>query len=157
MAKLKNEIMAMGIAVNMICVNLFGKMTPLLYMVLGLMGLDLMTHIYGASISNQMGVESKKIAKGLYQKIGLCFLILLSLILDYGVKFLGDLLNLKWYRQILFTNLTLGWLFTRELISNLENLQMAGIELPNFILKALNKTKEEVENKGEDIAQQIEN
>lgn len=145
MERIKNEVFALIVSINMILTNYFGKMTLLLYIVIGLMGLDLVTRIYAAGMNKNEKVESKKIMKGLYKKLGLCLLILLSVIMDVGLCFVTKALALPSTDHIIFTNLTLGWLFIRELISNLENLQSAGIELPRFIMKALCQTKQQVE------------
>jgi len=145
MDKIKSECFALIVSINMVITNCFGKVTVLLYIVIGLMGLDLVTRIYAAGVSKEEKVESRKIMKGFYKKFGLCLLILISLIMDYGLSFVTDLLALPKLSYIVFTNLTLAWLFIRELISNLENLQSAGIELPSFIMKALNRTREQVE------------
>lgn len=151
MEKIKSHCILLMASIDMIVTHYLGKMTPLLYSVVALMGIDLITRIYAASIQENERVESRKILQGLYRKLGLCLLIILSLILDSGMTLMADLLELPFSNKIIFTHLTLAWLFIRELISNLENLKDAGIELPEFIIRALRKTKEQVEQKGEEI------
>lgn len=156
MEKIKAEGFAAVAGINMVLTNCFGKMTVLLYLVISLMGLDLVTRIYAAGMSIEEKVESRKVMKGLYKKFGLCLFIVISLLLDYGLCFITRLLSLPELENIVFTNLTLAWLFIREVISNLENLEKAGIKLPAFIMKALHKTKEQMENyeKKQDNAQE---
>jgi len=151
MEKIKQECIVVATTINLVVMNCFGVFTPLLYLVLILMVMDLVTRLYAAGIRVDEKVESRKMLKGLYRKLGLCLLIILSLILDLGLKEITKTLGLNITVKILFTALTLAWLFVRELISNLENLQWAGIELPVFILKAMTVTKERVDKIGESM------
>lgn len=151
MSKGKVEVVGIFTMFNMVCTNYFGSMTPLLYIVIILMGMDLITRVYAAASRADEKIQSKKVIAGLYKKLGLCFLIILSLILDVGVKELSVSLGITIATKIIFTNLTLAWLFVRELISNLENLQWAGVELPIFIVRALSLAKEKVDGMGDMI------
>ena len=81
----------------------------------------------------------------------MCFLIVLSLVLDFGLLQLSSTLGITIVSKVIFTALTLAWIFVRELISNLENLQWAGVELPAFIVKALNLAKDKVDQVGDTI------
>lgn len=151
MEKIKGEIAACLTIFNVIMTQCFGKVTALFWMVMGLMGMDLVTRIYAAGVRADERIESRKIMKGLYHKMGLCLFIMLSLILDLGLKEMTQLLGIQVMGKIIFTNVTLAWIFVRELISNLENLQRAGIEMPLFMMKALNKTQDKVETIGESM------
>lgn len=151
MEKMKQECIGIIGMLNLIIMNVFGAFTPLLYLVLALMGLDLMTRIYAASVRPDERAESQKVLYGLYRKLGLCLLIVLSLILDLGLKEIANNLGINITAKIIFTALTLAWIFVREVISNLENLQWAGIELPSFILKAITLTQEKVEQMGDNM------
>lgn len=151
MERIRQECIGVMGAINLIIMNAFGVFTPLLYVVLLLMLMDLVTRVYAASIRKDERAESRKVLKGLYRKLGLCLLIILSLILDLGLKEIANNLGIHIASKIIFTALTLAWLFVREVISNLENLQWAGIELPSFILKAITLTQEKVEQVGDSI------
>lgn len=151
MERIRQECIGVIGATNLIIMNAFGVFTPLLYVVLLLMLMDLVTRVYAASIRKDERAESRKVLKGLYRKLGLCLLIILSLILDLGLKEIANNLGIHIASKIIFTALTLAWLFVREVISNLENLQWAGIELPSFILKAITLTQEKVEQVGDSI------
>ena len=151
MERIRQECIGVIGATNLIIMNAFGVFTPLLYVVLLLMLMDLVTRVYAASIRKDERAESRKVLKGLYRKLGLCLLIILSLILDLGLREIANNLGIHIAGKIIFTALTLAWLFVREVISNLENLQWAGIELPSFILKAITLTQEKVEQVGDTI------
>ena len=154
MNKIKQETVKLAMAINLVMINIFGVFTPLLYLVILLMMLDLVTRVYAASSRQDERAESRKVMKGLYRKLGLCLLIVLSLILDLGLKEIANHLGIHITTKIIFTALTLAWLFVRELISNLENLQWAGIELPSFIIKAITLTQEKVEQVGQTIVEE---
>ena len=124
----------------------FGVFTPLLVLTVLAMFSDLITRVYAAGASDVEKVESKKVMKGIYKKLGMCMLICLTLILDAGLMLIADTLGINVASKIIFTAFTLAWIFVRELISNLENLALAGIELPKFIVKALNMAKDKIDN-----------
>lgn len=124
----------------------FGVFTPLLLLTVVAMFSDLITRVYAAGMSENEKVESKKVMKGIGRKLGMCMLICLTLILDAGLVLIANTLNIQVATKIIFTAFTLAWIFVRELISNLENLALAGIELPKFIVKALNLAKDKIDN-----------
>ena len=126
--------------------TLFGVFTPLLVLTVVAMFSDLITRVYAAAMSNTEKVESKKVMQGIYKKLGMCMLICLTLILDAGLMLITDTLGVHIATEIVFTAFTLAWIFVRELISNLENLALAEIELPKFIIKALNLAKDKVDS-----------
>lgn len=156
MDKIKGWLIGGFAVVNMFFANYFGVFTPLLWVVLGLMVFDLITRVYAAAVRPDERAESKKVLQGIYRKLGMCFLIVLSLVLDFGLLQLSSTLGITIVSKVIFTALTLAWIFVRELISNLENLQWAGVELPAFIVKALNLAKDKVDQVGDTIVNSAE-
>lgn len=112
---------------------------------------DLITRIYAAGKRNDERVESKKVINGLYNKLGMIMLIVLSLILDYSLVFITDMIGINIEGKILFTAFTLAWMFVREFISCLENLNHGGIKLPHFITDALNVIKDKIDQTAENL------
>lgn len=151
MDKIKGWLIGGFAMVNIFFTTYFGAFTPLLWVVLGLMVFDLITRVYAAAVRPDERAESKKVWQGIYRKLGMCFLIVLSLVLDFGLQQLSATLGITIVSKVIFTALTLAWIFVRELISNLENLQWAGVELPAFIVKALNLAKDKVDQVGDTI------
>lgn len=156
MDKIKGWLIGGFAVVNMFFANYFGVFTPLLWVVLGLMIFDLVTRVYAAAVRPDERAESKKVLQGIYRKLGMCFLIVLSLVLDFGLLQLSATLGITIVSKVIFTALTLAWIFVRELISNLENLQWAGVELPAFIVKALNLARDKVDQVGDTIVNSAE-
>ena len=136
---------ALGV-INIFISTYFGAFTPLLYLTLIAMFCDLITRCYAAAVSEEEKIESKKIIQGLWRKLGLILLIIMTVLLDVGLKMLAELLDIHITVNIIFTGFTLGWILIRELISNLENLKSGGIELPCFVEKALSIVEEKIES-----------
>jgi phage-related holin len=131
--------------------SIFGAFTPLLIITLGAMFADLITRIYAARVRPDEEVESKLVIKGIYKKLGMCMLIILALILDKALLILADVIGISVVSKIMVTALVMSWLLVRELISNAENLQHAGIELPDFLIKILGIAKDKIDNAGDAI------
>lgn len=127
----------------------FGVFTPLLILTVGAMLCDLCTRIYAAASSETERVESKKVMQGIYKKLGMCMLIVLTFMLDAGLALIASTLGINVATKIIFTGFTLAWIFVRELISNLENLALAGVDLPPFVVKALNLAKDKIDQVAE--------
>jgi phage-related holin len=112
---------------------------------------DLITRIYAARVRPDEKVESKLVIKGIYKKLGMCMLIVLALLLDKALLILADVIGISVISKIMVTALVMAWLLVRELISNAENLQHAGIELPSFLIKILGIAKDKIDNAGDAI------
>ncbi len=151
LVEIKGVVVIILTTLNIYITNVFGALSPLLYITILAMIADLVTRIYAASRRTDEKVQSKLIGKGLYKKFGLCLLIVLALMVDFGLKLIATQLGINIAIKIIFTALVLAWIFIRELISNLENLQHAGIELPKFLVKALNLAKDKVDEVGDGI------
>jgi phage-related holin len=131
--------------------SIFGAFTPLLIITLGAMFADLITRIYAARVRPDEKVESKLVIKGIYKKLGMCMLIVLALLLDEALLILADVIGISVISKIMVTALVMAWLLVRELISNAENLQHAGIELPSFLVKILGIAKDKIDSAGDAI------
>ncbi len=131
--------------------NIFGAFTPLLIITLGAMFADLITRIYAARVRTDEKVESKKVLDGIYKKIGQCMLIVLALMLDKALLILADVIGINIISKIMVTALVMAWILIREIISNVENLQHAGIELPSFLIKILGIAKDKIDSAGDAI------
>ena len=149
MDKVKGCMIGVVAVINIFVTDYFGVFAPLLYVTLGLMVFDLITRVYAASVREDERAESKKVLLGIKRKIGMCMLIVLSMVLDFGLQQISGNLGITIVSKIMFTALVLAWIFVRELISNLENLQWAGVDLPPFLTKALSIAKDKVDQLGD--------
>lgn len=126
--------------------NIFGAFTPLLIITVLSMFADLITRVYAACVREDEKTESKLVMKGIYKKIGLCMLIVLALMIDKALLIIAEALGINIISKIMFTALVMAWLLVRELISNAENLQHGGVELPAFLVKALGIAKDKIDS-----------
>ncbi len=131
--------------------NIFGAFTPLLIITICAMFADLITRVYAASVRDDEKPESKLVTKGIYKKIGMCMLIVLALMVDKALLIIAQALGINIISKIIFTALVMAWLLVRELISNAENLQHGGIELPAFLVKALGIAKDKIDSTADAI------
>jgi phage-related holin len=154
--EIKTTVIGVLAIVYAFITSIFGVFTPLLIITLGAMFADLCTRIYAASVMPDEKVESKLVIKGIYKKIGMCMLIVLALMLDKALLILADVVGINIVSKIMFTALVMSWLLVRELISNAENLQHAGIELPAFLIKALGIAKDKIDGTGDSIVNENE-
>lgn len=129
--------------------SVFGAFTPLLIITLISMFADLITRIYAACVRPDERPESKKVLAGVYKKIGMCMLIVLALIVDMTLSLLAGLIGINVVVKIMVTAFVMAWILVREIISNMENLQHAGVELPSFLIKILGVAKEKIDKAGD--------
>lgn len=132
-------------------VNIFGAFTPLLIITLVSMFADLITRMYAAASRSDEKIESKLVLKGIYKKIGMCMLIVLALMVDKSLLLLAAILNINIVSKIFVTALVMAYILVRELISNVENLQHGGVEIPSFLLKILGLAKDKIDTAGDSI------
>jgi len=127
-------------------VNIFGAFTPLLIITLVSMFVDLITRMYAAASREDEKIESRLVLKGIYKKIGMCMLIVLALMVDKSLLLLAAILNINIVSKIFVTALVMAYILVRELISNVENLQYGGVEIPSFLLKILGLAKDKIDS-----------
>lgn len=141
--------------VNMALVSFFGAFTPLLWLVLGAMIFDLISRMYAAGIRDDEKIESKKVFHGIYSKLGMVMLVILSLVMDAGITIILSLIlglaGIASPKIIAVMPFCLAWIFIRECTSIVENLQHAGIKIPSFITKALSITNTAIDKVNDTI------
>lgn len=98
--------------------------------------LDFISGFIKAYINKE--ISSRKMSNGAMRKIG----ILIAAAMVYEID---SLMN----AQGMLANMTKYWFIIMEAISVLENLQQAGVTLPEFLVKGLQEYKESFESKGE--------
>lgn len=98
--------------------------------------LDFVSGFIKAYINKE--ISSRKMSNGAMRKIG----ILIAAAMVYE---LDSLMN----AQGMLANMTKYWFIIMEAISVLENLQQAGVVLPEFLVKGLQGYKKTFESKGE--------
>lgn len=141
----QGAVCVLGIT-NMCLFKIFGGFLPFLYLAAGVMLFDLVSRIYAVGMREDEKVEKDKVMKGFGKKVGLILLIILALCIDQGLKLILQLLGLKIVSLIVITAFTMAWIFIRETISIADNLAYGGVDIPPFVIKALTKTKDTLDN-----------
>lgn len=135
--------------------NQFGLLFPVICMLMLLMLADYVSGMIAAKKealehpnSKKYGWSSKKGALGIFKKIGYIFTIFVAVSVDYLIYKFAQELGLRYESQTYFGLLVTIWFIVNEFISILENAGRMGVELPEFLGKALSELKKDVDGKG---------
>ena len=106
-------------------------------------------YISGISAAYIKGELSSRVGlKGIVKKIGYIGVVIVAAVMDWvlysGLRGVGIGIEMSYYLGLIVTI----WLIINECISVLENLGEIGVPLPPFLMKAINKLKKHLEDKG---------
>lgn len=111
-----------------------------------MMSVDYISGISAAYIRGEL--SSKTGLKGIVKKVGYIGVVIVAAVMDWvlfsGLKGVGVDIEMSYYLGLIVTI----WLIINECISVLENLGEIGVPLPPFLIKAINKLKKHLEDKG---------
>ena len=111
-----------------------------------MMSVDYISGISAAYIRGEL--SSKTGLKGIIKKVGYIGVVIVAAVMDWvlfsGLKGVGVDIEMSYYLGLIVTI----WLIINECISVLENLGEIGVPLPPFLIKAINKLKKHLEDKG---------
>ena len=117
-----------------------------LAMLIVMMSVDYISGISAAYIRGEL--SSKTGLKGIIKKVGYIGVVIVAAVMDWvlysGLKGVGVDIDMSYYLGLIVTI----WLIINECISVLENLGEIGVPLPPFLIKAINKLKKHLEDKG---------
>ncbi len=146
----KNFLTVFGTLIS----NYFGVLYPALILFTIVMFLDYISGILASrkeaveSPNNiKYGVSSKKSILGIYKKIGYILTVFVAISADYVIFWFSNEIGISIKGNTLFGLLVTVWFALNEVISILENVERMGVELPLFLVKFLNKTKKNMNNK----------
>ena len=113
-----------------------------------LMVLDYLTGMTNAWIRREL--SSKRGIEGIVKKVSYLVVIVIGMVADYLIISLGSTLGLAVPEGLTFVGLLVTvWLILNEAISILENLQKIGTPLPQFLVKLIERLKDQTEGKGD--------
>lgn len=111
-----------------------------------MMTVDYISGISAAYIRGEL--SSRTGLKGIIKKLGYIGVVIVAAVMDWviysGLKGVGVDIEMSYYLGLIVTI----WLIINECISVLENLGEIGVPLPPFLMKAINKLKKHLEDKG---------
>lgn len=121
---------------------------PVLVLI-SVMLIDYITGLAGAYITKQL--NSRVGIVGIIKKVGYLGLVAVGMVADYiiysALSQIGVEIALGYCVGMIITI----WLIINELISILENLAEIGVPLPAFITKLIDRLKNTIESKADDI------
>ncbi len=117
-----------------------------------LIGLNLSDYITGLMAAKYRGqtISSYKGFRGIAKKVCMWLLVGVGAVVDWLLLFAGETVGLTIRLKFAVASIVAIWLICNELISILENIQDIGVPLPPFLVKLIQKIKNEAESKGED-------
>ena len=90
-------------------------------------------------------ISSYKSFRGIFKKISMWMLVVVGVVVDELLKYTTDTIGLKFPFQFLIACVVAVWLICNELISILENIKDAGVNIPAFLLPLVKNIKSQTE------------
>lgn len=106
---------------------------------------DYTTGLIAAKYRDDGTISSYKSFRGIFKKISIWMLVVVGVVVDQLLKYTTDTIGLKFPFQFLIACIVAVWLICNELISILENIKDAGVNIPAFLLPLVKNIKSQTE------------
>lgn len=106
---------------------------------------DYTTGLIAAKYRDDGTISSYKSFQGIFKKISMWMLVVVGVVVDQLLKYTTDTIGLKFPFQFLIACIVAVWLICNELISILENIKDAGVNIPAFLLPLVKNIKSQTE------------
>lgn len=106
---------------------------------------DYTTGLIAAKYRDDGTISSYKSFRGIFKKISMWMLVVVGVVVDELLKYTTDTIGLKFPFQFLIACVVAVWLICNELISILENIKDAGVNIPAFLLPLVKNIKSQTE------------
>lgn len=106
---------------------------------------DYTTGLIAAKYRDDGTISSYKSFRGIFKKISMWMLVVVGVVVDELLKYTTDTIGLKFPFQFLIACIVAVWLICNELISILENIKDAGVNIPSFLLPLVKNIKSQTE------------
>lgn len=107
---------------------------------------DYTTGLIAAKYRDDGTISSYKSFRGIFKKISMWMLVVVGVVVDQLLKYTTDTIGLKFPFQFLIACVVAVWLICNELISILENIKDAGVNIPAFLLPLVKNIKSQTES-----------
>ena len=107
---------------------------------------DYTTGLIAAKYRDDGTISSYKSFRGIFKKISMWMLVVVGVVVDQLLKYTTDTIGLKFPFQFLIACVVAVWLICNELISILENIKDAGVNIPSFLLPLVKNIKSQTES-----------
>ena len=106
---------------------------------------DYTTGLIAAKYRDDGTISSYKSFRGIFKKISMWMLVVVGVVVDQLLKYTTDTIGLKFPFHFLIACIVAVWLICNELISILENIKDAGVNIPAFLLPLVKNIKSQTE------------
>ena len=106
---------------------------------------DYTTGLIAAKYRDDGTISSYKSFRGIFKKISMWMLVVVGVVVDQLLKYTTDTIGLKFPFQFLIACIVAVWLICNELISILENIKDAGVNIPTFLIPLVKNIKSQTE------------
>lgn len=117
------------------------------YMLVLLNITDYITGIFAAKYRGQE-ISSYKGLRGIIKKVCMLVIVAVAGAVDWLLMFAATSIGIDFKFKFYVATLVAIWLICNEIISILENIRDIGTPLPPFLLKIVQKVKDQTEQKG---------
>ena len=138
---------AISTAVGAVCSYLGELVVPVIVLCC-VMILDYCSGMVKAWIKGN--VSSKLGVKGIVKKVGYLAVVATGMVVDWVIKYGITAIGANIEIDFIFALPVIIWLVINECISILENVAECGAPVPHFLLKAIGKIKDNVEEENND-------
>ena len=149
-----NCVKAIIVAITGAISAYLGALDKVLLVLIILMILDYITGL-SASLYEGAG-SSKKGLKGIIKKVMYLVVIVLALLIDWLILYIGSQFGIVLPFKAFFGILVMLWYVVNEMISILENAIRLEAKLPSFLKPFLDKLKEMLDQKGNEEIEKLD-
>lgn len=127
---------------------MINSIKPIFFILIALMIIDYLTGMGASYLEGKW--SSSKGFRGVIKKVASIVMVVVCILADYCIVYLGDSAGIKMGTLGIFTLLVTCWLLGVELISIIENLGRLGVDIPDFLRKGFELFKSTAEKLGKD-------
>lgn len=124
------------------------SITPLFIILVMLMVIDYLSGLSAGALEGAL--SSKAGFKGIIKKASYIVLVVVCILADYSIVYLGANVGINISLNGIFTLIITCWLIGVELLSIIENLGRLGAPVPEFLKNAFKQFKDAAEKAGEE-------
>lgn len=141
-----NNIKLMLTAVFSLVSSLLGALTIPVMLMVSANVIDYITGLIAHKNRNE-DINSYKSMRGIFKKVCMWLLVIVGAIIDQLLLYTSEMLGVTLPFTYLVACIVAVWIVCNEIISILENIQDAGVNIPTFLEPIVKNIRSQAENK----------
>ena len=133
-------------------IDFLGILAVPVFLMVGCNIIDYITGIAASKYRDEK-VNSYKGMRGIIKKVCMWLLVVIGAVVDTLIQYAAEVMGMNFQVPFIIATLVAVWIVVNEVISILENIIDIGVALPPFLMPIVRRIKKEVEEAGEDKAQ----